>query len=62
MSKLQKHLKGGDLRSIGKVETIVKTIKTQYDFDNLFKGLFNNDRLVIMRTADAIEKNNLSAF
>ena len=59
MSKLQKQLKGGDLRSIGKVEVIIKAIKTQTDFNNLFKGLFATDRLVIMHSADAIEKVTL---
>jgi hypothetical protein len=49
-------LKGGDLRSIGKANTLITEITNQRKFDELFKGLFNNDRLVVMRSADAIEK------
>lgn len=49
-------LSGGDLRSIGKSNTVVRTIKTQKDFDSLFKLLFHKDRKVVMRAADAIEK------
>lgn len=49
-------LKGGDLRSIGKVNIVIKEIKSQTDFDALFNGLFNSDRKIVMRAADAIEK------
>jgi len=52
-------LKGGDLRSIGKANKIVTMVKTQNDFDNLFIGLTDSDRKVVMRTADAIEKITL---
>ena len=31
-------------------------IKNQNDFDDLFNCLFRNDRIIIMRAADAIEK------
>jgi hypothetical protein len=53
-------LKGDDLRSIGKVNQVVKEINNQNEFDNLFKGLFSADRKVVMRTADAIEKITLT--
>jgi len=56
VSKYQDILKGGDLRSIGKANSIVELIKTQNDFDELFTGLNSSDRKVVMRTADAIEK------
>src|SRR5262245_9232679 len=46
----------GDLRSIGKANTVVATIHSQRDFDELFEYLFYNDRLVVMRAADAVEK------
>lgn len=56
MSKFQDLLKGGDLRSIGKANSIVALVKSQADFDDLFIELTNADRKVVMRTADAIEK------
>lgn len=56
MSKLLDKLKGGDLRSIGKANDVVRMVVTQDDFDELFIGLSNPDRRVVMRTADAIEK------
>lgn len=52
----EKILSGGDLRSIGKVNSVILKIQNQHDFDKLFKLLFHVDRLVVMRTADAIEK------
>lgn len=52
-------LKGGDLRSIGRVDEVVRKIKNQQDFDVLFQGLFHTDRTVVMRTVDAIEKITL---
>lgn len=56
MKNFDNLLNGGDLRSIGKVNTAVKEIKSQIDFDALFNGLFNSDRKIAMRSADAIEK------
>jgi hypothetical protein len=55
-NELITYLKGGDLRSIAKVEKLLPLIKTQSDFDELFKYLFAKNRLVVMRTADALEK------
>lgn len=60
LNKYEHILKGGDLRSIGNVSAIIKSVKDQDDFDELYKGLFNPDRKVIMRTADAIEKITLA--
>lgn len=51
-----KILSGGDLRSIGKSNSIIAKIKNQNNFDELFKCLFHEDRLVVMRAADIIEK------
>jgi hypothetical protein len=56
MMQLEKILAGGDLRSIGKSNSVVAVIQTQNDFDDLFKYLFHKNRLVVMRAADAIEK------
>ncbi|KAB1158131.1 hypothetical protein [Flavobacterium luteum] len=56
MTTFDKILSGGDLRSIGKSNSVILKIQTQDDFDELFKCLFHNDRHVVMRAADAIEK------
>ena len=56
MSALLDKLKGGDLRSIGRSNAVVRQIHGQPAFDQLFKGMFDDDRLVVMRSADAIEK------
>lgn len=56
MKKFDNILKGGDLRSIGEANKVVKEVNNQDDFDNLFKGFFHSDRKVVMRTADAVEK------
>lgn len=60
MKSFVNQLKGGDLRSIGKADEIVRKITNQEDFDALFSGLFNSHRIVVMRTADAIEKITVS--
>ena len=60
MKNFEDLLKGGDLRSIGKANVIVKEVTNQSDFDALFMGLFHTDRKVVMRTADAIEKITLT--
>ena len=49
-------LKGGDLRSIGEVNQVVAQVNDQQTFDDLFKLLYNTERKVVMRAADAIEK------
>jgi len=54
--QIEKMLSGGDLRSIGKSNSILPKIKNQNDFDKLFKFLFHKERLVKMRAADIIEK------
>jgi hypothetical protein len=59
MAKLTDILKGGDLRSTGKVDEVIKKVNSQKSFDELFSGLFDADRLVVMRSADAIEKITL---
>ena len=49
-------LSGGDLRSLGKSDSIVLKVRDQNNFDELFKFLFHKDSIVVMRAADAIEK------
>lgn len=56
MKNMQSYLSGGDLRSTGRSNELVKLIKTQSDFDTLFRYLFSNQRLIVMRAADAVEK------
>jgi len=56
MKNFEKTLSGGDLRSIGRGNSVVQKIRTRDDFDQFFKLLSHKDRLVVMRAADAIEK------
>lgn len=53
---IEKILSGGDLRSIGKSNEVISVIHNQIDFDELFQCLFNQNRIVVMRAADVIEK------
>lgn len=57
MSQLSNKLKGGDLRSLGKNNAVVAEITNQKEFDELFEGLFDADRLVVIRAVDAVEKH-----
>ena len=57
---LKKYLLGGDLRSIAEVDKLIPLIKNQNDFDRLFDILFSENRLEVMRAADAIEKITLN--
>ncbi len=59
ISNFLQYLEGGDLRSIAGTNEIVRLVNSQSDFDALFKYLFFDDRRVVMRTADAIEKITL---
>lgn len=60
MNSLNENIKsllvGGDLRSIGESEKIIKLINSQDDFDVLFSFINNDDRIIVMRAADSIEK------
>ncbi|CAN5321291.1 hypothetical protein BH09BAC6_BH09BAC6_15000 [soil metagenome] len=56
MESIVELLSGGDLRSIGKSNQVISLIHTQKDFDQIFNRLFDEDRLMVMRCADAIEK------
>jgi len=57
MTEILNKLKGGDRRSIGKVDDIVRTVLEQPDlFETLFNGMLSDDALMRMRAADAVEK------
>jgi hypothetical protein len=56
VTDFEKILSGGDLRSIGKSNSVILKIQTQKDFDELFQCLFHKDRVVVMRAIDTIEK------
>lgn len=56
MKNILAALSGGDLRSTGKSSDLISQVNTQKKFDELFKGLYNEDRIIVMRAADAIEK------
>jgi len=49
-------LAGNDLRSLGKSSEIISLINDQNSFDKLFTYLYNNDRSIVMKTIDLIEK------
>lgn len=59
MTDFKNILEGGDLRSIGRSNEVVSLINNQEQFDDLFELLFERDRMVVMRAADAIEKVSL---
>lgn len=61
MKQLEEILKGKDLRSIGNVSLIISRVKSKEDFRELFKLLFHEDREIVMRAADAIEKITLKS-
>ncbi|HTB30784.1 MAG TPA: hypothetical protein VK808_02090 [Bacteroidia bacterium] len=56
MPSITNKLKGGDLRSLGNTQVVISEITNQQKFDGLFNELFNKERIVAMRAADAIEK------
>ena len=50
-------LKGGDRRSIGRAnEVVADVLRDPTLFDALFNGMLNDDPIVRMRSADAVEK------
>ena len=57
MNDILKKLKGGDRRSIGRANEVVDDVLGDPAlFDAVFQGMFNDDPVVRMRAADAIEK------
>lgn len=57
---IKEKLDGGDLRSIAEANKVAEEIGNQEDFDSLFLYLYDKDRLIVMRAADAIEKITLA--
>jgi HEAT repeat protein len=56
-SRLLERLSGGDRRSIGASDKIVAEVLGNPSlFEDLFQGLFDEDTLIRMRAADAVEK------
>jgi hypothetical protein len=54
------NLRGGDRRSTGNVDEVVSAVRKKPDlFKHLVKGLFEEDPVVRMRAADAMEKISL---
>ena len=57
MAKILSKLRGGDRRSIGKVGEVVSAVRKKPDlFKDLVTGLLDEDPVVRMRAADAMEK------
>ncbi len=57
MSKILQKLRGDDLRSIGKADEVVQDILNDPSlFKEVFEGMLNEDPVIRMRSADAIEK------
>lgn len=57
MTKVLDKLKGGDRRSIGRADEVVSDIqKNRSLFKEVFKGLYSDDQVVRMRSADVVEK------
>ncbi len=60
MANILSKLRGGDRRSIGKVSEVVAAVQKKPDlFKDLVTGLFDEDPVVCMRAADAMEKISL---
>jgi len=57
MDHILKKLKGGDRRSIGRVsEVVAEVLDTPILFKAVFDGMLDDDPVVRMRSADAVEK------
>lgn len=57
MRKIIEKLSGGDLRSIGRADEVVKDIlRSPALFKYAFEGIFNPDPVIRMRCADVLEK------
>lgn len=57
MHPILEMLKGSDRRSIGKSnEVVAKVLKEPQLFDTLYSGMFTDDPVIRMRSADAAEK------
>ncbi|NMC47202.1 MAG: hypothetical protein GYA52_10300 [Chloroflexi bacterium] len=62
MNEILEMLQGGDRRSIGRADEVVERVwKNPSDFKFLFQGFYENDPVIRMRTADAVEKITATA-
>lgn len=58
MKDILNRLRGGDLRSIGRANEIAQEIEIDPSlFEAVFRGLYDGDPIVKMRSADVIEKS-----
>jgi hypothetical protein len=61
MSDILKQLTGGDRRSIGRVDEVVKEVLADPSlFEAVLVGMLHDDPLIRMRCADAVEKITVS--
>ena len=57
MKSILEKLKGGDLRSVGKANEVLKSVlKNPILFKKIFQGISDTDPLIKMRAADVAEK------
>lgn len=56
MCELEKILSSGNPRSLGDINSLLDKNKKQEDFDELFPFLSHSNRVVVMRSSDAVEK------
>jgi hypothetical protein len=57
MTDILQKLQGGDRRSIGRVDDVVEAVQKDPSlFEDLFFGMLNEDPIIRMRSADAVEK------
>ena len=60
MTTILSKLRGGDRRSIGNVKAVIAAVRKKPDlFKDLVSGLFDENPVVRMRAADAMEKISL---
>ena len=61
MSDILKQLTGGNRRSIGRVDEVVKEVLADPSlFEAVLAGMLHDDPLIRMRCADAVEKITVS--
>ena len=57
MTDILEKLQGGDLRSIGQANEVAQAVQENPTlFEVVFRGLYDRDPVVRMRSADVIEK------
>ena len=57
MNSILQMLAGGERKSIGKANEVVKLVRNDKAlFDEVFEGIFNEDPIISIRSADVVEK------